>query len=542
LERADDVGHTSQEVWQTLERASLNVRDGLDNSQVLYQQDIRENTRSGQDGGCHLEVDGEAEDVSGCCHQNPAGNSEQRCIVSARRRGRGRPRKGGFPAVLSENECLSDNRPVRVEVLEQNRGVLHAETRSASSSDRCFHSQLGRGSSLRLSTCIPLAQNSISYRRGRSSGTSRGRGRPRINGLRSLAPHGSRLDVSSSEVSNIPYQQIYGPSLPLDMLRDPWSVADNDRLDSETRRHISSSVSEVTRSRRLKIVQEFRKWLEDQNLLAFDGSHVLNYLSAIPESKMSEFATIRTAINTTVFQNSGTNYSTMELFQRQARGIQRLFPLDPKYESMWDVKTLWEFLKSNFWADKPKKKLRTKANILIRLSVAGRNGDVAHIHRSSITWGSNFFSFRFFQWKTQHTTRSRFSRYMTIRKAVDSHLCAYTAIREYFDLFKEDMDRINARSIWLSNAGSKEIMSSTLANCTRKVMREAGIDAIYGAATLRHAAITFWRDQGISIEEVMQRTGHRSMQLVLKYYDRSSIKNDIMANILDDLESDEEFE
>jgi hypothetical protein len=197
---------------------------------------------------------------------------------------------------MSKNECLSDNRPVRVKVLKQNRGVLHAETRSASSSDRCFHSQLGRGSSLCLSTCIPLAQNSILYRRGRSFGISRGRGRPRINGLRSLAPHGSRLDVSSSEVSNIPYQQIYGPSLLLDMLRDPWSVANNDRLDSETRRHISSSVSEVTRLRRLKIVQEFWKWLEDQNLLAFDGSHVLNYLLAIPESMLSEFATFKIII------------------------------------------------------------------------------------------------------------------------------------------------------------------------------------------------------------------------------------------------------
>jgi hypothetical protein len=57
----------------------------------------------------------------------------------------------------------------------------------------------------------------------------------------------------------------------------------------------------VIKLRRLKIVQEFRKWLKDQNLLALNDFHILNYLSAIPESKISEFATIRITIIITVF-------------------------------------------------------------------------------------------------------------------------------------------------------------------------------------------------------------------------------------------------
>jgi hypothetical protein len=99
-------------------------------------------------------------------------------------------------------------------------------------------------------------------------------------------------------------------------------------------------VLKVTRLRRLKIIQKFRKWLEDQNLLAFDSSYVLNYLSAIPESKISKFATIKIAINTTIFQSSKTNYLIIELFQQQAKGIQCFFSLNPKYKSMWNVKTL----------------------------------------------------------------------------------------------------------------------------------------------------------------------------------------------------------
>jgi hypothetical protein len=34
-------------------------------------------------------------------------------------------------------------------------------------------------------------------------------------------------------------------------------------------------------------------------------------------------------------------------------------------------------------------------------------------------------------------------------------------------------------------------MSLTLANCMRKIMREVGINAIYGATTFKHVVITF---------------------------------------------------
>ena len=46
---------------------------------------------------------------------------------------------------------------------------------------------------------------------------------------------------------------------------------------------------------------------------------------------------------------------------------------------------------------------------------------------------------------------------------------------------------------------------------------------------------------GISVEEVMNRTGHRSERIVLFYYDKLFQKRDITAEILHGEELDEEF-
>ena len=139
-------------------------------------------------------------------------------------------------------------------------------------------------------------------------------------------------------------------------------------------------------------------------------------------------------------------------------------------------------------------------------------------------------------------SNNAFFKPMTLRKVSDNKICAFSALKDYCEYHNAHFQALQSEGIWLSYNGAKQVLPQTLAVCAQRVMREADIDPMYGLATLRHAAITFWRNQGISLDKVMERTGHRSKQLVLKYYDRSSVSVDIMANIIDDCESDEEFE
>jgi hypothetical protein len=79
-----------------------------------------------------------------------------------------------------------------------------------------------------------------------------------------------------------------------------------------------------------------------------------------------------------------------------------------------------------------------------------------------------------------------------------------------------------------------------LAKDCRDLMRLAGIPAFYGVATIRHAAITFWIEMGISMKVVMIYTGHCSGPLVRKFYDKSKIAHDMTALFLK-LKSDEDI-
>jgi hypothetical protein len=232
------------------------------------------------------------------------------------------------------------------------------------------------------------------------------------------------------------------------------------------------------------------------------------------------------------------------MFKRQAKGASNIKPKEPKYDDMWDLGVLFEYFKNPLWPGRPNIAMRCKANVLVRASVAGRNKDVAHIFYDSVVWTDTSVTFRLYKWKNKHNEGVKLSRPMTIEKLPSSkqYACAFTALREYMTLHQQDYIRLKPKGIWLNFHGTAEISHSTLANDCRVLLNEVGIPKAYGAATIRHAAITFWRELGIPLEVVMDRTGHRSGALVLKYYDKSSSSYDIMASILKDTESDDEGE
>jgi hypothetical protein len=308
-------------------------------------------------------------------------------------------------------------------------------------------------------------------------------------------------------------------------------------LNSNARRYIGKSIAPGTQTRRSKILTKFKTYLEGR--VVFDGKDIINYLADLPQKMMPQFFTIRTAINTTIHQNAGYNFSEDLLFKKLSKGVMKEFPLDPKYDEMWDLRVLFKHLKS-MSMERQRIDMRTKANILVRTSIAGRNGDVAFIHRKSIKWDEASVRFRFFQWKTQCHTAMRFSNYFSVAKQSETALCPYNALKEYMALHEKDYESLDCDGIWLNYRGNAEVKPATLANCARKEMKEAGIDELYGAGTIRHATITFWRDNGIPMEKVIERTQHKSTKLVLKFYDKSCTKLDIMADILDEWDDCEE--
>jgi hypothetical protein len=311
---------------------------------------------------------------------------------------------------------------------------------------------------------------------------------------------------------------------------------------------VRSSVSASTWEKRSRIVLSFKEYLMAQNATNnFSLKDICNYLAEKYDqsTNVSVFEEARTAIATTLFLSTGINISDNIIVKRMVMGARNLRPRNPKYNEMWDLNILFSLFRKDFWLDRPLLRARIRANILIRISIAGRNKDVANIDRESVSWLPDSVSFRMFEWKTKHVEGTKYSRLFTVKKLIarEACICPYRALQEYWVAFNIEHCASDDKGIWFGyRKRSSCIQHTTLAKDCKEVLALAGIPKVFSAATLRHATITWWRNQGIPLEVVMSRTGHHSMQLVLFYYDKSDVSLDITADLLGDEQSSDEEE
>jgi hypothetical protein len=329
---------------------------------------------------------------------------------------------------------------------------------------------------------------------------------------------------------------------PFTAMRDPLRSG----LTTAASALVAASVSGATQDRRAKVLSTFRSFLFEAGLReSFSVADVCNFLAKKFDSStnISSFEEARTAIATTLAMNTGTNISDSIIIRRMAMGAKICRPRSSKYEEMWDLNLLFDLLRKDFWADRPLLRLRARANILVRISIAGRNKDVSHIERASVEWSPDSVSFRLFKWKTQRTEGTEVSRRFVIRKLGDNdaQICPYRALWDYWVAFEIERCRTQDKGIWFGyRKRTSCVKHATLSKDCKEIMRMAGIPNIFSSGTIRHATITWWRSLGVPMEVVMSRTGHRSIQLVLFYYDKSSVSNDITADLLGDESSSDE--
>lgn len=325
-------------------------------------------------------------------------------------------------------------------------------------------------------------------------------------------------------------------------LTDRWVRDKIKGLPAEVTDTVLASISAETRVRRGKDVNKFLGWLREKELKVFNASHVLTFLDKSPSA--ATYYNMRTAIATTIRLSAQFDITELSLVQRHAKGWAAKHPNEPRYETMFDLMVLYEFL-GKFNPDKSRiLDVRTKAFILLRLSVAARSADMFHVDFDSIQFFEDHLKFRYFRWKTQRSSGRRFSNFFIVRRIQTASICAFTWFKFYFLLCKKQHqmheDDPQPRTPWFKMTGGRLVSHKTFLARTSQLMAAAGIDmSMYGAGSLRHAAISLWRKNGCTIDEVRRRTGHRSLGIITKYYDRAESSVDLTAKILQDDHADE---
>lgn len=303
-------------------------------------------------------------------------------------------------------------------------------------------------------------------------------------------------------------------------------------------KYVSASVAPATWERRVRVTRKFEDWLIAKGAkekTALSDEHIASFLVSQHEEG-KEIDGLRTDICTILQVNTGVDWSNQVLVKRACKGASNLRPRFPKHQNMWNVTLLYEHLrKPLFGGKRPIIEARTRANITIRLSIAGRQGDVANIHLPSVKFQGDRMSIRFYQWKTKSREGTYLSREYQFVKlpAKFAYLCPVRATKKYIAVNSSNY-RPGQLNLFTSYASPATVKPATLAKDVGHVMKDAGIPTEFKSSTLRHATITHWRNSGIRMEDVMRRTGHRCDALVRKFYDFSVSGYDINQVALTD--------
>lgn len=230
------------------------------------------------------------------------------------------------------------------------------------------------------------------------------------------------------------------------------------------------------------------------------------------------------------------DWSHHPYISRIVRACGRQRPKAARYSDMWDLRLLFRF-----YAQQPVSTMRVvarrKALCLVRASIAARCGDARQIARSSVRWDSEGVAFRFLGWKTQHSSgSSALSKPYRIDFLPEGEAawCAARALQQYLTLNEAQYASAAHDLVWTAFNSAKPLLVGTIRSDCKKDMIAAGVPVHYGAASIRHAAISLWCSLGVSREEVAQRTGHRSLAVISFYYDKSQSR-DLNRRLVDAL-------
>jgi hypothetical protein len=250
-----------------------------------------------------------------------------------------------------------------------------------------------------------------------------------------------------------------------------------------------------------------------KNLLYFP---FVNFLSS--QSDLRSTNNLKSALSTIFSVAQARSLGTSVLVSRFSKGNKFNHPSKPKYDDIWDVNLLLNYIKTlgeNRSLDLST--LRSKSIVLLRIERIARSSDVASIPFESIKKTRLGYSFRYFS-----TKESREGSWSTIQKISFSSpksICAAYAIEEYLRRTEEFRDNVEGdNNLFLSLDGLHSLSSQSIAKLCKSMMDNARIPSRFTAGSIRHAAACAAIDAGVPVDEVLKIGRWRSREVFEKYY------------------------
>ena len=274
------------------------------------------------------------------------------------------------------------------------------------------------------------------------------------------------------------------------------------------------------------------KWLEfcsKRTIIDYSSpkmSEAVEFLMTLHSQGLSysSINTARSALSSILKLENCDNFGTHPLVTRFMKGIYELIKPKPKYNQIWDVSQVLDYLKT-FKTLYPLEKLSlkelTQKTVMLLLLVTGQRGQFIHLlslNGIQLTPQTAYLSLE------EHTKTSRPSNTaaaVTITEFTpDSKICPLMTLKAYMK--KTETLRNGENKLFISFIKpNKAVSRDTISRWTKQVLTNSGIDTkIFTSHSTRAASATKAHQKEIPLDTILNTIGWESAKTFQKYYQK----------------------
>ena len=253
-------------------------------------------------------------------------------------------------------------------------------------------------------------------------------------------------------------------------------------------------------------------------------AEAMGFLTALFERNLSysSINTARSALSSFLQLQSPTPFGQQPIVKRFMKGIYELRPYFPKHNSIWNVKTVFSYFRSqNSATELSLKELSIKVAFLLCLLSGQRCQTIVFLDIKEMDSLEDRYVFHI-QEKLKQSQAGYHIKPLEFRKyPIDKKLCIFTHLQEYIRR-TENLRLSNTKLLLSFIRPHAPISTDSLARWIKSVLASAGIDTNkFTAHSTRVASSSHLAQRNLSFTDIIAAVGWKSEHTFQNFYNRS---------------------
>lgn len=290
------------------------------------------------------------------------------------------------------------------------------------------------------------------------------------------------------------------------------------QLSNEAQEIIMASLAESTKGQYAHHLTKFKAFCTSKNQ---DWTNPIScelgieFLTTMFKSGLSysSINTARSAISQFTTVKGGDQLGSHPLANRFMKGLYRLRPPLPKYDSTWDVSVVLKLLENLDTTNL--KHLSLKCCMLLALTTGQRVQTLAALDLAFLSKSENVYTFAI-HCVTKTSKPGKATKVEILKFSNNNKICPLNCLKMYLE--KTATLRSSDRLFISFSKPHKTVTSQTLSRWLVEILNKAGIDTRFGAHSTRSASTSKAWSCHVPIDQILATAGWSSERVFASFY------------------------